>query len=588
MVCDRSRGEKMRRVLLMMLIALLILSGCGGKAPGSTLSDETENSLKEQTELPEEESTSAAAPSSKEESTEEPAETTEKTTEESTSEPTLESSSETETSEEPAEEKVEIIHLLNYTTHIHDSDENYEWSSDLYREDLGLSYDFMQAYPELTEVLEKLKLDSLSEAEAVRDQLINSAGSQGNKAESTHTRTLTVARSDSNLLSWCYQEDTYCAGARKPYRTVKAYTLDAGTGKEIRLSEIVNDMGALRTLLKEKMDSLLEEFGDDADEARDQAEEFFEYEELSEIPWTVGYDRLTFYFDEDVVLPPAFPAFTLTILFSEKEDLFSGEVLNVPDAYIIELPEYEKSVLSDGRKIFVTANEEKTAAEIFLGDAYVIQETEFGLYDVKGMYVMHDQKAGDYLYLCLNGLNDLDYTWVFDLKGEAPVYKEMTYEGMGTVMDRNDDYSPGHSVIEQTITIPVDPSRFEMDQWRDFLSTNYISRSYKLGENGTPEPLSDWYELNTPRILTLRQDVELNILEQGTGTREKGRSVISAGESLTIFKVQYKEVRSMTGQAWTDDGAVAEIQVDFDEEKRQLSVNGIDIYDLFDGMAYSG
>ena len=537
----------------------------------------------------------------KTESTERSSESTGETAEGTETEPETETESETEpeteteteTGEEPIEEeKPAVLHLLRSRT------ERYNWMEDangssrplcqMYMDDVSLMQDeSLLLYPELLEALEKNKLDRADAFESLHAELLQAAGS-AESGQSSYRSLLTFGRTDSSVLSFSEDTESYYARAARPWRHTEVWNLDSAAGSALGLSEFVSDTEGFTEVLRDEVRAYIREITD-SEEALLEIDYFFEDIPVEEMPFTVGYDRLSFYFDSGDVLPNAFPSFRIDVLFSGNERLFKERTLNVPEDYVIRIPgdSEEPFRLSDGRVLSVSpawSNEER----YWFNDFTVSTDGESVECDVSGesvggLYLMHTAAHGDFLYVACNDFNGYGTTVVLDLNGKAPAIAGSYGELVGGPGDYDGEYGDGESRGIYTEEVVTDPARFTMRKPMQMLSTYTGSRAYGMGEDGLPKSLEYWYQADIGHILTLLQDLEADVLDENgevTGTR-----FLPAGEQITISGAnpEDRKVRFLT-----EDGTVIVLQLERDEVNHRTLIRGIDVDELFDGMMFAG
>ena len=512
---------------------------------------------------------------------------------ETTTETESESETETETEPEPVKaEKPVVLHLLKAET----ARSTNEYAGDSYirtlcnarMEELIMERDDMESsLPELFEYLERSRLGRLDEFNSVYEDLMGAAGNS-TSAHSSYTSLVTLGRTDSAVFSFASQNEYFYAGAARPWRETAVTNIHSETGKELKLSELVQDIGGVVERLREGMLQFVSE-RTDAEDASNEIDYFFEDINPEDMPFTAGYDRLSFWFNAGDVFPGAFSDFRIDVLFEGNEELFTDLALNIPEKYMLELPlgTGETYPLHDGRKLLVEpswTDEERywfSGLNISIdGESITLDCSGDG---IEGSWLVHSDEYGEFLYIVCSDYNGYGRTEIIDINGSSPAAVGEIPEKIASSIVYERDGEKEEITGYTTTQVMTDPERFYMGTPIHLLSSYYGIRSYETGEDGMPIPTAYWYEADGTRTLTLLQDLEVEEMDLDSD-EAVGTIVLKKGDEITIRRSHEKDKKV---EFWTNDGRMILIEVDPDS-KHPGTVNGISAEELFDGMMFAG
>ncbi len=562
----------------------MLLCGCVGKLAGklreslqeelSSAADEIESGLSSA--VSEAESGISEALSTEDSSKES------ETEEESASE----TSSEEETEAPKEEKKPVLMHLLKEKYGFYKSvyeNERYRMVCSMGMDVPEMRQDEQLLWSDFHEALTDQKLKRLEDFEKLQKDLLDASEKATDGSSSSYQSDMTVLRSDNSILSYVIHNDYLYAGAARPWTYTETVNLDVESTKVLKLSDLVTDIPSLMELLRKEMKAYISEIPEIPAEEVDY---FFEGVEPSEMIFSVGYDRIRFFFDAGDVFPAAVPEFSLDILFRGNESLFTEKVLNVPENYVLFLEPGKPVRLSDGRELLLQAEWRDEyyikALHVSLDGKTVSQETSS--LGVGSCLLMCLGDGRSYVYISADYENGYGETFVFDVQNEEPVFVGSVPEGMRNFLQSDDDFDQEKGRSETALyEINLDPMRFDMSSPTHLLSSYSISRYYKVGEDGLPVPLSEWYEMQPNHTLTMLQDLTVDTLDQET-SEKTGEMTLHQGDKIILYRSDGKA----RVQAFAEDGTVVLLEVERDEKNWKTLINGIDIEELFDGMMFAG
>ena len=196
---------------------------------------------------------------------------------------------------------------------------------------------------------------------------------------------------------------------------------------------------------------------------------------------------------------------------------------------------------------------------------------------------MHRDGFPDYLYVNSYFENGYGDTYVFDLSGDEAVYCGEYPENIGGYVsydsEYTDEFSKGLTLSEEA----TDPLSFGMGSPMHVMSSYGAYRYYKVGEDGLPVPLGEWYEMLHFWTLTLKQPLTVSVFDEATESTA-GEYELNTGDEITLYRTN----GDRKVLAFAADGTLLLIELDESESGWGHKIDGTDIDDLFDGMQYAG
>ncbi|MGN0401677.1 MAG: DUF3298 domain-containing protein [Acetatifactor sp.] len=386
---------------------------------------------------------------------------------------------------------------------------------------------------------------------------------------------VSVLRSDNRVLSLGIFSYDYCGGAHG-YYAYTGYTVDAVSGRELTIGDVVTDTDKLPELLYERLTTENPEvyFWEDM---KDYLEEAFTEADTT-LAWSLDYTGLTFYFNPYEIASYADGRFDVTFDFRGYAELFRPYYTEVPDSYVVSSDVYDldqdgeldtfyvsawESDYGDYEKIYIGINENTLEREVWA----------LGMDD----YLVHTKDAGNFLYVELTRENDYKTLEVYDMNGDAPVYVGcIDNVGLEEVCIGEEQYAK---------VLLTNPDLFRLRSKMDIMSTYGGYKDYRVGGDGIPVSDDRLYHASycgVPdwSVLSAKQDVT-GVLVDKDG-RETGKEyTIPSGTEVTICATD--------GESFVDFEAGNErVRVYVSCESWPQTIGGIDIEELFDGIMFAG
>ncbi len=407
-------------------------------------------------------------------------------------------------------------------------DENWGSICQMKYELFSLGEDSAYDYPELAQAVDEY---NAIEEEALSGEFTSlEAGARAQLSEVPDAfrmqvieRSIAVRRADEAALS-VLLNTYYDYGGAHGGSQLAGVTFDTA-GKILELSDVVKDTNALPALIEEQL------------RAHYDPTYFYEPEEfpawieenLSEIPWTLETNGVTFYFNEYVIAPYASGYEIVTVPFEGHEDLFAKEFLEIPEAWCREIaphvPAYE-DLDGDGEAEDIRIwrewdeNQMGTGVHVAINDSDVFQAME--IMDLSPVLV-HTKNGKNALYIAVESSYGY-HLMLFELKADGAVYAG-TREAYW-----HDLWTPGSESYYISQTVLTDPSDFMLDSPVNTVSYMSAYKHYKAGEDGFPVSMNEDYILNWPVELVLQQDFTFEEID-GDGN-SIGECPVPAGSSV--------------------------------------------------------
>ena len=456
-------------------------------------------------------------------------------------------------------------------------------------------------YPELADALMQLKEQKEHNFDMATESLLDSQQfmieTESYPIDLTDYTECRVLRADNVLFSFIETNENYYGGAHGMY-SVAGYVYDVETGKELSFTDIVVDESKIRDLIAEKLD---EEYGDIF---FDDIHTLIDQYDFNSLCWSISYFDVTLYFNPYDLGPYASGSQQVVFPFSEYADLFDEKYLSVPEQFVTQLSEYEQfcmDVNGDGK------NEDIGLSSKYLEDDCLSvlisvdgKETDSDSWSYRiDTYLIKVQNKV-YLYLFEHHENDYVTLKVYDFAKED--FVENDNANLYIPEKSNFEERDNISFCESTGPVFSNPGKVRMASRLETLSTYQGTKEYHVNESGMLVTDDDYYDVEVSFLIKTLEDIpcqivsgeEMNTSESGTIPAGTFVKIISATEDkvFVVEAVGYApdENNDMYG-FYEDDNTKYNTEeifcIQLDEEFGN-TLNGRDVWELFDGLMYAG
>ena len=456
-------------------------------------------------------------------------------------------------------------------------------------------------YPKLADALMQLKEQKEHNFDMATESLLDSQQfmieTESYPIDLTDYTECRVLRADNVLFSFIETNENYYGGAHGMY-SVAGYAFDVETGKNLSFTDIVVDETKIRDLIAEKLD---EEYGDIF---FDDIHTLIDQYDFNSLCWSISYFDVTLYFNPYDLGPYASGSQQVVFPFSEYADLFDEKYLSVPEQFVTQLSEYEQfcmDVNGDGK------NE-----DIGLSSKYLEDDCLSVLISVDGKETDSDSRSYRidtylikvqnkvYLYLFEHHENDYVTLKVYDFAKED--FVENDNANLYIPEKSNFEERDNISFCESTSPVFSNPGKVRMASRLETLSTYQGTKEYHVNESGMLVTDDDYYDVEVSFLIKTLEDIpcqivsgeEMNTSESGTIPAGTFVKIISATEDkvFVVEAIGYApdENNDMYG-FYEDDNTKYNTEeifcIQLDEEFGN-TLNGRDVWELFDGLMYAG
>ena len=456
-------------------------------------------------------------------------------------------------------------------------------------------------YPELADALMQLKEQKEHNFDMATESLLDSQQfmieTESYPIDLTDYTECRVLRADNVLFSFIETNENYYGGAHGMY-SVAGYAFDVETGKNLSFTDIVVDETKIRDLIAEKLD---EEYGDIF---FDDIHTLIDQYDFNSLCWSISYFDVTLYFNPYDLGPYASGSQQVVFPFSEYADLFDEKYLSVPEQFVTQLSEYEQFCLDvngDGK------NEDIGLSSKYLEDDCLSvlisvdgKETDSDSWSYRiDTYLIKVQNKV-YLYLFEHHENDYVTLKVYDFAKED--FVENDNANLYIPEKSNFEERDNISFCESTSPVFSNPGKVRMASRLETLSTYQGTKEYHVNESGMLVTDDDYYDVEVSFLIKTLEDIpcqivsgeEMNTSESGTIPAGTFVKIISATEDkvFVVKAVGYApdENNDMYG-FYEDDNTKYNTEeifcIQLDEEFGN-TLNGRDVWELFDGLMYAG
>ncbi len=456
-------------------------------------------------------------------------------------------------------------------------------------------------YPELADALMQLKEQKEHNFDMATESLLDSQQfmieTESYPIDLTDYTECRVLRADNVLFSFIETNENYYGGAHGMY-SVAGYAFDVETGKNLSFTDIVVDETKIRGLIAEKLD---EEYGDIF---FDDIHNLIDQYDFNSLCWSISYFDVTLYFNPYDLGPYASGSQQVVFPFSEYADLFDEKYLSVPEQFVTQLSEYEQfcmDVNGDGK------NEDIGLSSKYLEDDCLSvlisvdgKETDSDSWSYRiDTYLIKVQNKV-YLYLFEHHENDYVTLKVYDFAKED--FVENDNANLYIPEKSNFAERDNISFCESTGPVFSNPGKVRMASRLETLSTYQGTKEYHVNESGLLVTDDDYYDVEVSFLIKTLEDIpcqivsgeEMNTSESGTIPAGTFVKIISATEDkvFVVEAIGYApdENTDMYG-FYEDENTKYNTEeifcIQLDEEFGN-TLNGRDVWELFDGLMYAG
>lgn len=456
-------------------------------------------------------------------------------------------------------------------------------------------------YPKLADALMQLKEQKEHNFDMATESLLDSQQfmieTESYPIDLTDYTECRVLRADNVLFSFIETNENYYGGAHGMY-SVAGYAFDVETGKNLSFTDIVVDETKIRDLIAEKLD---EEYGDIF---FDDIHTLIDQYDFNSLCWSISYFDVTLYFNPYDLGPYASGSQQVVFPFSEYADLFDEKYLSVPEQFVTQLSEYEQFCMD--------VNGDGENEDIGLSSKYLEDDCLSVLISVDGKETDSDSRSYRidtylikvqnkvYLYLFEHHENDYVTLKVYDFAKED--FVENDDANLYIPEKSNFEERDNISFCESTSPVFSNPGKVRMASRLETLSTYQGTKEYHVNESGMLFTDDDYYDVEVSFLIKTLEDIpcqivsgeEMNTSESGTIPAGTFVKIIAATEDkvFVVEAVGYApdENTDMYG-FYEDDNTKYNTEeifcIQLDEEFGN-TLNGRDVWELFDGLMYAG
>ncbi|MBR5636844.1 MAG: DUF3298 domain-containing protein [Pseudobutyrivibrio sp.] len=477
----------------------------------------------------------------------------------------------------------ELYAQVNYTYEDAWSDGEYEEPYLIgHYDSFTLSSMTVEAYPAFADTFKSVMNSRNDNYEALRKQDLEDSKRMRSENEN-HTfvmeSDLFLRRADQKVVSYVDQLTEYTAGAHG-FTSYKGYNFDVQAGKEIQLEDVITDEAAFK---KDLANALL---------AKYTSENFIDLDKtlaemtLKDFKWTLSSSGVTFYYAYDIsayaigVMSVDLPYNSGFVNANYAPDANEGYIMGVP-LYFSESERIDSVLEAEG--ITFTPNYDPEAYDYSHIQSLTVDKDgdevtipELYVFAVKA-YLMHLADGKEFLMVMTTGESDWRSAYVISLNGKLEQVPSENY-GAGSTGTTQDYYE----------NVPSDPASIALSSKFNLLCSFDGSRRYELTDNGTFNPIEEYYTAVIPKEWDLVSKVEITVpVVEVDGTE--------TGETVTLpAKTSYRLIRT-NGENDVDctipDGRIVRFHLEDSNGFGyidDLEYNGVNCYDLFEMLWYAG
>ena|GEM_PF-234269 len=378
-----------------------------------------------------------------------------------------------------------------------------------------------------------------------------------------------LTRYDSNIFSLLI--DTVTVDNTASSEELRGVNISSSTGKELKITAVLKDANTLYEKLMSDHDFVdnyddIDNFSEKLKSVLTEPDAFTDGENKnSDVAWSLSNGALMIYMLENTKYGKQ--SVSIPIDYIKYKEFFKSDILTLPDDYAFKIiPDREMSVNIGGTERSVEVDED-------IDEYGVLQEVELKIDGVKREY-----KDDSYSY-------GITYAYIFKKGNFVYLYLELTYDNdyrSIKVIDLNKNGE--QSDIKECFadTAPLNPNKFYLGERVATISTVNVERKYTLGEEGSPKALENYFTIVTPVRFVAKTELSGERLKGINGNYDSSIT-IPVGILLTPVGSDNETFTDYS----TSSGDIIRIPMQKSSDG-EITINGRDVRDVFDGTFFAG
>ena len=442
-----------------------------------------------------------------------------------------------------------------------------------------------QTYPELARGLVAWSEDMKNTRTEAFDSMVEGFKEYYNEAMGSQEVSMEVdmlpRRADDTVFSFLEYYQDYAGGAHG-YYMYTGHNFDPATGEELTLDQIVKDEDAFRSAVKQ---ALAQKYPDSSiGTLGNPIESYGSGQDQYPFNWVMGADAVSVYFNPYDIGSYAEGVFVVDLRFADYPDLFTDRCQTAQGGYGMRFETWTTERIDlnqDGDHSELLVGFESSSPDV--SDWYDVLTVKVDDVTCKAgnqsfyaaePFLMKTADGKYYLYVVMEEENDYRETAIFGFMDNSPYLVGVVRGGFGFVFDEK---------TWQSISIfPSDPEHFMMSTRGDLLSTYTISRYYRTGEDGMPQPLEEFYTCSSNTPLRTVMPLPVQPLNPDTLKPEGEKTTVPAGEELKIRRTDGETAVDLE----REDGSM--VRVNLDGTRWPRTIDGVEEGNYFEQLYYAG
>ena len=456
---------------------------------------------------------------------------------------------------------------------------------------MNMSYKYLEKYPELGEAIEEQFSDTIGNYPGLIDELASKAALDKTGDEYHYRKTLEPMRSDSNIVSIAVVVNEHTNDESENNMKMLGFNYDPVSGRLFTLRELLKDEEAYIDLLYKDILQLgskpVYETEDDIKNALRKA---------------IDDDTLQFFVTNSMMMVAFNPMEMLenseiqlsVITFRDHENLFSDRILSSPDEYFIPL--------NGTVNVFDDFIENDNYLYLIVDTGILDEYDQFDQIQIESgfdrsiiavidapaacyAYEMYYLRKGDRKFLYIEYTHSSDD---YDLR----IYEIISGEdGKAAVVRVDSDPDPDGATVSLKPEMIAEnctysPDSIVMGLRYDVIGTNTLYSFYRTGDDGLPVPTENYYCFAVYPELTLKEDLNVEMIEDTSADASGQAATLLKGEHVTLFGT---DTESFVDLISTEHpGAYYRMKIRRNNEYPLYSADDSRSFDdIFDGILYA-